>query len=247
MLRAVDLMLRLNEFDFDRARGLFQQAIAEDPGYAPAWAHAAYWHMLRIGQGWTPDIAADNAEALRCAVAALERDEGYAPALAIRGHMMSFLEHDFAGATVLLERALSAGPNVALAWSFASATSGYLGDGATAVLRAEQAIRISPRDPYAFRHEHMLSQAHYINGNFEEAVAWGGRAAERNRRMTSNLRTLCAALVATGEVEQARTVARDLLAVEPTFRIMPWSRRTPLAGAILEHFTARLREAGLQD
>jgi adenylate cyclase len=43
MLRAVDLMLRLKEADFNRARGLLQQAIAEDPGYAPAWAHAAHW------------------------------------------------------------------------------------------------------------------------------------------------------------------------------------------------------------
>jgi adenylate cyclase len=247
MLRAGDLMLRLNETDFNRSRGLLQQAIAEDPGYAPAWAHAAYWHILRIGQGWTPDVSADRAESLRCAAAALERDEDYSLALAIRGHIKSFLERDFVGATVLLERALATGPNVALAWSFASATSGYLGDGPTAVLRAERAIRISPRDPYAFRHEHMLSQAHYINSNFEEAVAWGERAAERNGRMTSNLRTLCAALVAAGKLERARAVARDLLAVEPTFRLTSWSRRTPLSGAILEGFAARLREAGLQD
>jgi adenylate cyclase len=247
MLRAGDLMLRLNASDFNTSRGLLQQAIVEDPGYAPAWTHAAYWHILRIGQGWTPDITADHTEALRCATAALERDEGYALALAIRGHIKSFLEHDFAGATVLLERALATGPNVALAWSFASATSGYLGDGPTAVLRAERALRISPRDPYAFRHEHMLSQAHYINSNFEEAIAWGERAAERNRRMTSNLRTLCAALVAAGKLERARAVARDLLAVEPTFRLTSWSRRTPLRGAILEGFAARLREAGLQD
>jgi adenylate cyclase len=203
--------------------------------------------VLRIGQGWAPDITGDNAEATRCATAALDRDSAYAPALAIRGHTKSFLERDFAGSTILLDRALAAGPNLALAWSFASATSGYLGDGAAAVLRAERALRISPRDPYAFRHEHMLSQAHYINGNFEEAVSWGERAAERNRRMTSNLRTLCAALVAIGNPKRAHAVARDLLAVEPMFRIGPWSQRTPLSGTLLESFVARLRQAGLQD
>jgi class 3 adenylate cyclase/tetratricopeptide (TPR) repeat protein len=245
MMRAVDLMLRLDAEDFARARGLLQRAIAEDPGYAPAWAYAAYWHMLRIGQGWTPDIAADNAEAARCAAAALQRDEGYALALAIRGHMLSFLERDFAGATVLLERALEAGPNCSLAWSFASATSGYCGDGATAVLRAERALRLSPRDPFAFRHEHMLSQAHYVNGNFEEAVAWGERAARHNQRMASNLRTLVAALMALGRTERAREVAAQLMAVEPGFRIGPWSARTPLSGPLLEGFAARLREAGL--
>ena len=173
MLRAVDLMLRLDDTDFQRARGLLQQAIAEDPSYAPAWAHAADWHMLRIGQGWSPDIAADNAEALRNATAAVERDEGYAPALAIRGHIKSFVETDFAGAAVLLDEALAIGPNIALTWSFASATSGYLGDGPGGGAPRRTSAPTSPRDPYAFRHEHMLSQAHYINGNFEEAVAWG--------------------------------------------------------------------------
>ncbi|HEY9250514.1 MAG TPA: hypothetical protein VIO38_15350, partial [Rariglobus sp.] len=122
-----------------------------------------------------------------------------------------------------------------------------LGDGATAVLRAERAMRLSPRDPFAFRHEHMLSQAHYINGNFEAAVEWGERAARHNQRMTSNLRTLTAALVAVGRVERAREVAAQLMAVEPGFRIGPWSTRTPLTGALLERFAARLREAGLRD
>ena len=245
MLHAVHLMLRLDKADFDRARGLLQKALAEDPGYAPAWAHAAYWHMLRIGQGWTPDTGADHAEALRCAAAALECDDAYAPALAIRGHMKSFVEHDFTAAAALLDRAIALGPNVALAWSFASATSGYLGRGAEAVIRAERAIRISPRDPYAFRHEHMLSQAHYINGNFDEAVFWGESAAERNPRMASNLRTLCAAYVARGNFERGRAVAASLLAVQPGFRIGPWAQRTPLAGRILEEFAARLRAAGV--
>jgi class 3 adenylate cyclase/tetratricopeptide (TPR) repeat protein len=247
LLRAVDLMLRLEVQDFDRARGLLQRAIAEDPGYAPAWAYAAYWHMLRIGQGLSPDLPADNAEALRCATAALQRDEGYALALAIRGHMLSFLERDFQGAAALLDRALESGPNVALAWSFASATSGYLGDGPAAVQRAERALRLSPRDPFAFRHEHMLSQAHYINGDMTRAAEWGERAARRNPRMTSNLRTLIAALTALGREERAREVAAQFMVVEPGFRIGPWSARTPLHGALLEGFVARLRAAGLPD
>jgi tetratricopeptide (TPR) repeat protein len=247
MLRGTDLMLRLDETDFNRARGMLQQAISEDPGFAPAWAYAAYWHLLRIGQGWSPDVAADNAEAVRCAAVALQRDEGYALALAIRGHMKSFLERDFIAATVLLNRALEAGPNVALAWSFASATSGYLGDGPAAVLRAERAMRLSPRDPFAFRHQTMLAQAHYINGNYEEAVAWGERAAASNPNFTSNTRILIAGLVALGQFERARELARGVMAREPNFRITPWAARTPLNGAILDGVVAGLREAGLPD
>ena len=247
LLRGNDLMLRLEESDFNRARGLLQQAIAEDPGYAPAWAYAAYWHILRIGQGWSSDIGSDHAAAVHCSEAALERDEGFALALAIRGHMKSFLDHDFTGASALLDRALASGPNLSLGWSFASATSGYLGDGPVAVLRAEHALRLSPRDPFLFRHESMLAQAHYINGNHEQAVEWAERAARSNARFSSNLRVLIAALVTLGQTERAAGHATALIAAEPGFRILPWAHRTPLRGALLDGVVARLREAGLPD
>lgn len=247
LLRGNDLMLRLEEKDFSRARGLLQKAIAEDPGYAPAWAYAAYWHILRIGQGWSSDIGSDHAAAVHCSEAALERDEGFALALAIRGHMKSFLDHDFMGASALLDRALASGPNLSLGWSFASATSGYLGDGPAAVLRAERALRLSPRDPFAFRHESMLAQAHYINGNHEQAVEWGERATRSNARFSSNLRVLIAALVALGESGRAAKHAKALIMAEPGFRILPWAQRTPLHGALLDGLVARLRESGLPD
>ena len=83
VLQALDLMYRLEEESFHRARGLFQQAIAHDPAYAPAYSHSATWHSFRIGQGWSPDIQADAAEAARCALAAIERDRNDAVALAI--------------------------------------------------------------------------------------------------------------------------------------------------------------------
>jgi adenylate cyclase len=247
LLRGNDLMLRLEENDFNRARGLLQKAVAEDPNYAPAWAYSAYWHILRIGQGWSSDVGADNEAAVRCSQTALERDEGFALALAIRGHLKSFLDHDFTAASALLDRALASGPNLPLGWSFASATSGYMGDGPVAILRAERALRLSPRDPFAFRHESMLAQAHYINGNHEQAVEWGERATRSNSRFSSNLRVLIAALGALGRRERAAEHAKALIAADPGFRILSWARRTPFHGAVLESVVARLREAGLPD
>src|SRR5262249_37811067 len=174
-LTAYDLVLQalgpLYEMDyesFSRARGLLQQAMAFDPGYAPAYSYAAYWHMFRIGQGWSPDARADVAEAARTAAAAIERDPGDALALAIYGHVQAFLMKDYATAVEYLDRALAVGPSCALAWTMSSATCGYLGQGAIAVLRAEHGLRLSPLDSHLFFHEHILSQAHYINGNYDE-------------------------------------------------------------------------------
>ena len=113
LLQALDVLYRLEPASFDRARGLLQQAIALDPGFAPAYSHAATWYTFRIAQGWSEDPAADAAEASRNAEAALARDPGDAVALAVHGQMLTFVRRDYAGAKYVLERAVAAGPRFA--------------------------------------------------------------------------------------------------------------------------------------
>jgi adenylate cyclase len=247
VLQALGPLYEMDAESFARARGLLQQAMAFDPGYAPAYSYAAYWHMFRIGQGWSPDARADNAEAARLAGAAIERDPADALALAIYGHVQSFLLKDYDTAVEYLDRAIAAGPNCALAWTMSSATCGYLGQGAMAVLRAENGLRLSPRDSHVFFHEHILSQAHYINGNYDEAIAWARKSAQHNPRFTSNLRVLAASLAAVDKIGEATEVGRQLLAVEPRFGLRAFAARTPLRGAVLDTFVDRLRAAGLPD
>jgi len=80
---------------------------------------------------------------------------------------------DCTTATLLLDRAVAAGPNCALAWAYSGAVYCWLGNGPEAVARAERGLRLSPLDPFIFLYEHILSQAHYTNGDFAQAVSWG--------------------------------------------------------------------------
>lgn len=247
LLQALALLYQLRRQTFDRARGLLQQAMASDPNYAPAYSHAATWHMFRIGQGWSTNVEEDAAEAERCAAAALERDGNDAVALAIHGQMLSFTRRDYSAATLFLDRAISAGPSCQMAWTLSSTTAGWIGDGERAVQHAIRALQLGPRDPFAFFAEHMLSQGHYISGDFEQAVAWGRRAAARNGMLTSNLRTLAGALVASGDVEGAQEIARRILVADPHFRLGNFAARSPMSPKILELHVPRLRIAGLPD
>lgn len=247
VLQALSYLYRMDYDSFARARGLLQQALTHDPDYAPAYSYLAYWYMFRVGQGYSTDASADAKEASRNAAKAIEHDSNDALALAIDGHVHSFLLKDYDTASRLLDRAIMVGPNSAMAWTMSSATCGYLGEGQTAVMRAEHGLRLSPLDSHVFWHEHLLSQAHYINGNYDEAAAWGWRTAKHNDRFTSNFRTLAASLVAIGKFDEAREIAQRHAIIDPKFGLGAWAARTPFQGAIRETFMQRLRAAGFPD
>lgn len=247
MLQGVDLQYALSETTYDHAGALLEEAIRRDPGFAPAHAYLATWHNFRIGQGWSPDRAADARAAERHVAIALDLDRNNAVALAIQGQVCSFHQRNYRLARRYLDRALEVGPSCVVAWTLSSATHGWTGHGAEAVAHARRALALSPRDPFAFFAEHMLSQGHYMAGEYDAAITLGHRVEDANPRLTSNLRTLAAALVAAGDRDQAREVGARMLRLEPEFRLAPFEARTPLADSVRGTYVGRLRLAGLPD
>ncbi len=191
-LQALDLFDRMERTSLEQARELLDQAIALDPEYAPAYSRMASLRMRWIGQGWSEDEMSDRAMAASAARMAIQHDRNDALGLAIYGHLQSYLLKDYNVAQDYLERALAAGPSCAWAWTYSSLTCGYLGDIATSVARAERAMRLSPIGADSFWLEHYLSQAYYLAGRFDDAIAWGQMSAAHAGANTSNLRCLIA-------------------------------------------------------
>jgi len=246
-LQALDQLSRMDRSALGRARELLEQAIKVDPDYAPAYSRLASLHLRWVAQGWSEDELADRQTAASNARLAIERDRSDAVALAIYGHIQSYLLKDYGVATDYLDRAMAVGPSCALAWGYSSLTRGFLGDYAAAVARAERAVRLSPLGPDAFWFEHFLSQAYYLSGRYEEAVAWARMSDAHNAVNYSNQRCLIASLVALDEMDEARQVGRRLLQMIPSFRLSTFRARTPLPGAVRDEFAERLKLAGLPE
>jgi TolB-like protein/Tfp pilus assembly protein PilF len=246
-LQALDRFYRMDRSSIEQARELLEQAIAHDPDYAPAYSHMASLRMRWIGQGWSEDELADRTMAASVARMAIERDRNDALGLAIYGHLQSYLLKDYGVAQEYLERAMAAGPSCAWAWAYSSLTCGYLGDIATAIARAERAVRLSPIGADSFWLEHYLSQAYYLGGRYDDAIAWGRMSAAHAGANTSNLRCLIASLVAAQEMDEARKIAHQLMRLVPTFRLATFRARTPLRGEVRDQFADRLRLAGVPD
>jgi hypothetical protein len=102
-------------------------------------------------------------------------------------------------------------------------------------------------DSHVFFAEHMVSQAHYVNGDLTEAVNWARRSYQKNKRSTSNMRILAASLVGTGDIEGARTAAQHHAELVPAFTLSAWAARTPIRSPLLEQIVDQLRVAGFHE
>src|SRR5262249_1024697 len=87
VLQALGPLFAMDYDSFSLAHGLLMRAISHDTHYGPAYSYAAYWHLLRVGQGWSSNAAGEAQEAARMAETAIRLDENDALALAIYGHV----------------------------------------------------------------------------------------------------------------------------------------------------------------
>lgn len=246
MLRARELIFRLDRASFEEAGELLRRALSLDPNFAPIHVTLADWYSLRIWQGWSADPDEDTRVLDRVARTAIGLDPVNARALAILGHNRTILEREYDEAIRLFDRALAAVPNDAETLMWSSPTFAYVGEANEAVRRAERAIALSPSDPFLFRYQHFASLSYYSAGSYDAAVHWGLRSMQGNPHYTSNLRFTAASLVALGRVEEARPLVRRVMESQPDFRVKRLIARQPFRSpAQRERYGEHLIEAGL--
>jgi class 3 adenylate cyclase/Tfp pilus assembly protein PilF len=246
VLQGMYRLYRLGHDDMLAARSLFERALDHDPQYAAAYALMAKWYILHIGEGHSTDFKADSREAFRLASRALEFEPSDPMALAIFGHINSFLFGAYDRAIDAFDRAIGGTPNSAIAWSLSASTYCYLGDGPRAVARASYGISLSPLDPYAYFYQSALTNAHYTNETFDDAVHWGTKVMAAAPQFAANLRLLAASLVAAGSLERAREVGAAHMRIDPSFSVEKYCSWYPIKQPDrLALLGERLIEAGL--
>jgi len=229
-LRAQENMYNSSRSVFETSEALFEAAIAKDPNYAAALAWRAYWHVLRVGQGWSPDPAHDATQADRYARAAIECNSMEPIALAVHGQVASYLYKDFDLAFRRFEAALRINANAAPAWMWSAAAHAWMGDGRRAIEEINQAMALSPYDPLMHAYNAYASIAYLVDGQYERAIECALRSLRENRTYTAAYRQLVIALVLAGREDEAYLPARRLLELEPGLTVAGFRRRYPGSG-----------------
>jgi TolB-like protein/class 3 adenylate cyclase/CRP-like cAMP-binding protein/Flp pilus assembly protein TadD len=245
-LRGVELMHRSTLDDFMQARTAFDTAIARDPVSPRPHAWLAKWHVLRVLIGSSENPAADMEAATACAAQALACDADDALALALDGFVAAWSRHDLNAAEQRLAQALTANPNEPLAWLHRGITHAWRGRGDEAVRCTDQALSLSPLDPMIYYFNALAGMANLVAERYERAMELSSLSLRENRLHTPSLRTLAAAQVLSGRVDDARATMSTLRQMEPLLTGSALRARYPGRGSPhAERFIEALLAAGL--
>lgn len=245
VLTAIKGIFRLDRAKFMRARDLLLRAVELDPEYAAAHTWMAYWSIMAVGQGWVDDARYVTTLAGISAERAILLDPFDARALAIAGHVKSYLFHDVRSALALHARAIELNPNLAIAWTLSSWSKIYNGEHAAAVRHAMMSQSLSPRDTHIFFAEHALMIAHLFQRQFDEADMLAEIVLERNPGHMSALKSRLAILGHMGRKDEAGRCLRMLQAIEPGITIAKIVARPPLRPEDQQFYIDGLQRAGV--
>jgi hypothetical protein len=98
---------------------------------------------------------------------------------------------------------------------------------------SQPAIRSNPRDPSIFFRHSGLAMAHFIAGNFNEAVEWAQKSVNRKREWYRAHLLLIAGLAHSGKLDEARAAVGVYLSVFPNGSLCD-ADRTPLNCRLIE-------------
>ena len=227
-LAAVVEVLRLERDGFARAGVMLEEAVRLSPDSPMAHAWLAYWHVLASGQGWEKVPGSAMARAATLAERAIALDPSDGRALAIAGHVRSFLGGQVKEALVLHDRALALNPSLAWAWMMSGLAFSYAGEHSEAIARMECARRLSPFDPHAFFFDNSLMLPYAMLGEYEHVTDLGRLTTQLKPNFSASWKMLLVGMGHMGRMTEAAEVRGRLQALEPGFSIRSAMARSPL-------------------
>jgi TolB-like protein/class 3 adenylate cyclase len=235
-----------------QARGFFDRALAADPDNVEALVGSASAQAI----AGVNSFATDPMAAFAAAEAKLSKALSSVPDHA-HGHMWLGLVEIFtkraARGIAECEHALALDRNLANAHSAIGYGKVLIGRGEETEAHIAEALRLSPRDTWAYVWMTHAGFAKLQIGSFEQAVQWCRRAIEANRNYARAYFVLAAALAQFGRIDEAQSAVESGFALNPT---LPISRARALSMAMsddptyllqLEHLFEGLRKAGVPE
>jgi len=234
-----------------KALECFERAVVLDPGNVDALVGKASVHNI-MGEVIMGDDTAPHRTAAEAALTdALSRNPQHALAHLVLGAVYFDTGRAVQGIAEC-ERALALDRNLASAHAFIGLAKSHLGRDAETEAHVNDALRLSPRDAFAFWWLSWVGGSKLRLDQFADAAAWYRRAIETNRNYAWSHFGLAAALVQLDDLEAARAAVQQGLALDPNFNVSRLRAKMPLPinsalSAKHERFLISLLRAGMPE
>jgi adenylate cyclase len=231
----------------DQAIGLYEQAIALDPQFAPAYLGLAGGFHLRSTWGWSTDPAADASRAVAYARSALRLGRQDPSVLAASASVLLFDGDEVELADSLLDEAIHLDPNGMNGWMWGGIAKIMLGDHQTAIDYLQRALRLSPLNPNMFFAQAGLAYAYFFLGNYEEGLKCAADALRHHPDYVQALRVAMACNAMSGNIEAAQKLWLQIALLSPSDRVSETRKRAPYRDQDLAKIQEAYRLAGMPE
>jgi TolB-like protein len=170
-LRAAPLRATCRKAEVFQALDLLDRALALDPNFAPALAHAAGCHSQIYENGWAEDRDWHRTQGLVLADRALINGGDDASVLAQIANALMDLEGHVARAIALSARAIAINPACARAWFISGLAHLLDHEGEAAVEHLETAARLDPISSFNDVIRVHIGVGHFLMRNYREALS----------------------------------------------------------------------------
>ncbi len=244
VMRALQHYWRVTRQDNLAAQALLEQAIAIDPGYGRALSLLAACHIFAAHMGWE-ELAKAVPVGERSALAAIRADSEDAWAHFALASVFLF-KRRFEDSVAEFELALRLNPNFSPARGIYGVALSYRGRWQEGLAAAQQALRFSPRDPFAAIYCGVAAYCQYIGRNYDEAIRLSREALRHRSDFSGAHRVRTASLGMAGETEAAKAALEGLRRVQPSISLAWLSREMPFErGEDRVHYLEGFGRAGL--
>jgi adenylate cyclase len=251
-LEALDFFYRgLSRFyagtkdDNAAARQMFERVERLQPDSAVGPAYLCFTHWVDAFRGWTDSKERSLTEAARWAERALKHRHSNGLAHIVLASI-DLLQRRHDDALANCYKAVERRPNCPTANSYLANVLHYCGRPAEAITKLKEAIRITPVYPPWYMS--LLAAAYRESGQLGPSMTAARHAIRLNDRDLEPRLILCSDQVLAGQSQQARQMAQEIVALDPTFSTASYVASQPYKEEeSLKRLTESLRAAGLPE
>jgi adenylate cyclase len=194
--------------------GCYEQALAKDPASIDARCGIAAVLISNISEGWSQSIKSDSERAENLLLNVLRDNAALSDGHLYMG-LLRRLQGKLIDAQIELEIAIALAPNNLVAYNQLGATLVFLGQPEAAIPHIEKSLRLAPYDRITPVNHYYLGLCNMMLGHTEEAIAFLRKARAGNPRLYYIHMMLAAALGLNGELDEATSVLRRAIQVQP--------------------------------